>query len=124
MSRNLPVSSLLWAAALALAAGSSRAAPADAPESVESVVVSATRLPTPESEVASSVTVITADDIAARQERTLPDVLKSVPGLNLVQTGGPGGTAAVFLRGTGSHHTKVLLSRVAVTGPPYSTGNF
>ena len=41
----------------------------DSPDSVESVIVSATRLPTPESEIASSVTVITAEDIAARQAR-------------------------------------------------------
>src|SRR5256885_3011294 len=34
-------------------------------------VISATCIPTPELELASSVTVFTADDIAARQERTL-----------------------------------------------------
>ncbi len=66
---------------------------ADSPDSVEAVIVSATRLPTPESQVASSVTVITAEDIAARQERSLPDILKDVPGLNVIRTGGPGGQA-------------------------------
>jgi len=80
----------------------------DSPQSTESVIVSATRLPTPELEVASSVTVITADDIAVRQERSLPDTLKDVPGLNIVRTGGPGGQTAIFVRGTNSNHTKVL----------------
>ena len=56
----------------------------------EDVVVSATRIPTPVAEVASSVTVITAADIEARQERSLPDVLRSVPGLFITQTGGAG----------------------------------
>src|ERR1043166_1310699 len=57
----------------------------------EMVVVSATRIPTPVSQVASSVTVITAADIEARQLRSLPDVLRSVPGVNIVQSGGAGG---------------------------------
>jgi len=77
----------------------------DSPDSADSVVITATRLPTPELQVASSVTVITGDDIAARQERTLPDVLKDVPGLNIVQPGGPGGLTTVFMRGTNSNHT-------------------
>jgi vitamin B12 transporter len=94
------------------------------PEASESVIVSATRLPTPEQQVGSSVTVITAEDISARQERTLPDVLKEVPGLNLVQTGGPGGTAAVFMRGTGPNHTKVLVDGMDVGDPSNPTGNF
>ena len=38
----------------------------------ENIVVSATRLPTPVAHVASSVTVITAADIEARQDRSLP----------------------------------------------------
>src|SRR5438128_2670629 len=69
------VQAVALAVALAAFAGAGVAAEAgspDSPDMVESVIVSATRLPTPESEVASSVTVITADDIAARQERSLP----------------------------------------------------
>jgi vitamin B12 transporter len=122
--RNRPILRFLWAAVVWITVCSAGAAAADAPDAVESVVVSATRLPTPESEVGSSVTVITADDIAARQERTLPDVLKSVPGLNLVQTGGPGGTAGVFMRGTNSSHTKVLVDGIDVSDPSNPIGNF
>jgi vitamin B12 transporter len=128
---KFPVVRLLLATGLSLLASVSAVAAAapsspdsDSPDSGESVIVSATRLPTPEQEVASSVTVITAANIAARQERTLPDVLKEVPGLNLVQTGGPGGTAAVFMRGTGSNHTKVLVDGIDVSDPSYPTGNF
>ena len=59
-------------------------------EEPQPVVVSATRVPTPPEQVASSVTVVTAADIEARQERTIVEVLKDVPGLNVVQTGGAG----------------------------------
>jgi vitamin B12 transporter len=90
----------------------------------ETVVVTATRIPTPETEVASSVTVITADDIAAKQSQTLPDVLKDVPGLNLVQSGGPGNQAAIFMRGTNSNHTKVLVDGIDVSDPSSPGGSF
>jgi vitamin B12 transporter len=96
----------------------------DSPDSVESVIVSATRLPTPESEVGSSVTVITAEDIAARQERSLPDILKDVPGLNIVRTGGPGGQAVVFMRGTNNNHTKVLVDGIDVSDPSSANASF
>src|SRR5690349_381145 len=77
------VGAVVWTIALSVCAVAADAAgPAESPDSVEPVVVSATRLPTPELEVASSVTVITAQDIAARQERSLPDILREVPGLN------------------------------------------
>ncbi|HWX69073.1 MAG TPA: TonB-dependent receptor [Steroidobacteraceae bacterium] len=104
-----------------LVCGVARATDADEPQQV---VVSATRTPTPAVEVASSITVITADDIEARQERTISDVLKDVPGLNVVQTGGPGGVTSVFIRGTNSNHTKVLIDGIDVSDPSNSTGAF
>src|SRR5207245_1036424 len=107
------------AAVAAEGAGSS-----DSPDSVEAVIVSATRLPTPESQVGSSVTVITAEDIAARQERSLPDILKDVPGLNIVRTGGPGGQAVVFMRGTNNNHTKVLVDGIDVSDPSSANASF
>ena len=107
--------------AAALVGGAAHAADTD--EQV-AVVVSATRVPTPAIEVASSVTLITAEDIEARQERTISDVLKDVPGLNVVQTGGPGGVTSVFIRGTNSNHTKVLIDGIDVSDPSNSTGAF
>lgn len=88
----------------------------------EKVVVSATRLPTPVSDVASTVTVITAAQIEKRQDRSLPDVLREVPGLNIVQTGGPGGQTAIFMRGSNSNHTKVLVDGIDIADPSTPTG--
>jgi vitamin B12 transporter len=94
----------------------------DAP--LETLVVSATRIATPLSQVGSSVTVITADEIAAGQLRTVTDVLKLVPGLNVVQSGGPGGQTSVFIRGTNSNHTKVLIDGIDVSDPSNSGATF
>jgi len=90
----------------------------------ETVVVTATRIPTPESEVASSLTVITADDIANQQSQDLPSVLKDVPGLNLVQTGDPGGQTSIFMRGTNANHVKVFVDGIDVSDPSSADGSF
>lgn len=83
----------------------------------ERIVVSATRIETPLNQVGSSVTVITDDEIERNQRRSLPDVLQTVPGLNIVQTGGPGGKTSVFMRGSNSNHTKVLIDGIDANDP-------
>ncbi len=88
----------------------------------ENVIVSATRIPTPIAQVASSVTVITAADIESRQQHSLPDVLRSVPGVNIVQTGGAGGQTSLFLRGANPNHTKVLLDGIDIADPSTPSG--
>jgi vitamin B12 transporter len=95
---------------------------AEAP--LENLVVSATRIATPAVQLGSSVTVITAADIAAKQLRTVPDVLRLVPGLNVVQSGGPGGVTSVFMRGTNSNHTKVLIDGIDVSDPSNAGASF
>ena len=87
-------------------------------------VVSPTGIVTPINQVASSVTVITAQDIATQQYRSVPDALNTVPGLNVVQSGGPGGQTSVFMRGTNSNHTKVLVDGVDVSDPRSGTFDF
>jgi vitamin B12 transporter len=88
----------------------------------ETVVVTATRLPTPASQVASSIDVVGAAEIEARQLRSLPDILATLPGLNLVRAGGEGGQTSLFTRGTNSNHTKVLLDGIDLSDPSTPSG--
>jgi vitamin B12 transporter len=104
--------------------GFAAVAHADLEDRPDTIVVTATRIPTPEEQVASSITVVSADDISARQLQTLPDVLKQVPGLNVIQTGGLGGQTSIFMRGTNSNHTKVLIDGIDVSDPSNSGGAF
>lgn len=90
----------------------------------QSVVVSPTTQPTPTDQSASSVTVITADDLANEQIRTVPDALAAVPGLNVVQSGGPGGQTSVFIRGTNSNHVKILIDGIDMGNPSTPNGAF
>jgi vitamin B12 transporter len=88
----------------------------------DDLVVTATRLTTPRGEVASAVTVITAEDIERRQFRSVPQALRSVPGLHVVQTGSPGQQTSVFMRGANSNHTLVLIDGVEVSDPSSPAG--
>jgi vitamin B12 transporter len=104
-------------------------APTDAqqagtPGKQQPVVVSPTATETPIDRVASSVTVITAKDMERDQRRTAPDALATVPGLNVVQNGGPGGLTSVFTRGTNSNHTKILIDGIDVSDPSNPTRVF
>ena len=103
---------------------------ADVPRGAEAAVtlselsVSTTGVPTPVDQVGSSVTVLTAATLEAQQRRTVPDALQQVPGLNVVQTGGPGGQTSVFIRGSNSNHVKVLIDSIDATDPSNPNGSF
>ncbi len=79
-------------------------------------------MPTPASDVASSVTTITGEQLQQQHITTVSDALGMVPGLNVVQTGGLGGQTSVFIRGTNSNHVKVLIDGVDAGDP--SLGSF
>jgi vitamin B12 transporter len=81
------------------------------------VSVAPTGLTQPIDQIASSVTVIAGQEIEARQARNAPDILRAVPGIDVVQSGGPGDSAAVFIRGTNSNHVKVLIDGIDVSNP-------
>jgi vitamin B12 transporter len=99
--------------------------PASAPTAANApVVVSPTAIATPANEVASSVTVITSQELEQRQLRSAPDAISAVPGLNIVQSGSPGGQTSIFLRGTNSNHTKFLIDGIDVSDPSNPNRSF
>lgn len=95
-----------------------------APSPFPPVVISPTGIATPVDQVANSVSVVTAKDIATQQYRSVPDVLATIPGLNVVQTGGPGGQTSLFMRGTNSNHTKLFIDGIDVGDPSTPNGAF
>ncbi|WP_187276384.1 TonB-dependent receptor domain-containing protein [Parahaliea maris] len=75
----------------------------------EEMVVTATRTPVPLSDTLSSVSVVSREDIAVLQPLDLTEVFDKVPGLDMTQSGGPGSTASLFIRGNASDHTLFLV---------------
>jgi vitamin B12 transporter len=79
---------------------------------VNPVVVSASRMEQPLSQVLPSVSVITRSDIEKSQAATLADLLQGEAGVEFSRTGGPGSTTSFFLRGQNSVNTVILIDGV------------
>lgn len=87
---------------------------------VGEVVVTATRLETPVREVASSMTVITGQEIAEEGKTEVLEVLRDEPALDVVRSGGPGGSTSIFIRGADSDQTLVLIDGIEVNDPIFN----
>lgn len=60
----------------------------------------------------NSVTVITSEEIQAKQQNSVADLLRGIPGIDLVSNGGPGTSTTVFTRGADSKNTLVLIDGI------------
>ncbi len=76
----------------------------------ESVVVSATGTPLPQTQVSASVTKLNKTDFQNLQDVT--EALRLVPGFALATTGEHGGATSLFIRGGNSDDNKILLDGV------------
>src|SRR5262249_29077952 len=65
----------------------------------------------------SAVTVITRQEIEKKEAVVVSDVLRTVPGLDVVQSGTPGSVTSLFTRGTNSTQTLVLVDGVRLNSP-------
>jgi vitamin B12 transporter len=82
-----------------------------------SVIVTAQAEPTLADQTTASVSVITKEELDARQAVSLPDALLFAPGITIGRTGAGGGTASVFLNGGNSNFTKVLVDGAPINPP-------
>ena len=80
-------------------------------EDVDEIVVSATGIPTPISQIGASVDVITAEDLERQQITYLQDALK-LKGINVPQNGGPGTSSNVFLRGLPGKYSSLIIDGI------------
>mgnify|MGYP001818562165 CR=1 FL=1 len=89
----------------------------DVPTPHHELTVTATRTPTEVRELGRSVSVISAPEIKALGAKDLSEVLKTVTGFNVVQTGSFGGQTSLFVRGGESNFILVLVDGVQVNAP-------
>lgn len=83
-------------------------------DTLPTIIVEGTRIPTPPENTASPVTVIPRTQILQTQQRLVADVLRDVSGVDVARNGQPGGNTSVFLRGANSSHTLVLVDGIRV----------
>jgi vitamin B12 transporter len=84
---------------------------------LDSITVTATRVPMSASALTSSLTVLSGDELRVRGITSVADALRDVPGVTVVQSGSFGGATSLFLRGGESDYVKVLIDGVAVNQP-------
>ncbi len=91
----------------------------------ESIVVSAAQVEIPLSQVSSTVTIITGEELRARQVHSVADALRTVPGLTVAANGSTGTVTSVFPRGGESNYTLVFVDDVPVNafGGDYDFGH-
>ena len=82
---------------------------------LDPIVITATRTAQAQSTTLSSVTLISRVQIEDRIADTVFDILQTQSGIDVARTGGPGQTVSVFMRGTESDHTLVLIDGVRVS---------
>ncbi|WP_447740082.1 TonB-dependent receptor domain-containing protein [Aeromonas veronii] len=74
------------------------------------LVITANRVEQPVSSVLAPVVVIDRAEIESRQVQSLPDLLKTLPGVQMATLGGRGHISSLFVRGTNSNHSLVLMN--------------
>ena len=79
---------------------------------INPVVVSASRIEQPLSDVLSSVSVITRAEIDKSQAASLADLIQGEAGFEFGRNGGPGSTTSFFMRGQESKNVLVLIDGV------------
>jgi vitamin B12 transporter len=88
--------------------------PAVAQTQLYTVVITATREPTPLSRITSDVVVIDADRIRNSSADSVEDLLRREAGLQMTRNGGPGQVSGFLLRGSGTNSTVVLIDGVRI----------
>lgn len=84
-------------------------------EALDTMTVTASRIPQTVDETLSSVSVITRADIERKQAQTVLDALRGVPGIDLTNRGGPGQLSSISLRGTETRHVLVMIDGIKVS---------
>ena len=88
-----------------------------APSVSAEVVVTADAQPEPRRTLGAAATVIGSEEMERSRATSIPDLLRTVPGLDVVQSGGAGTVTSLFLRGTNSTQTLVLVDGVKLNSP-------
>ncbi len=109
VSRRAALSSL----ALAITSSLAFADPAGDP-AVTSVLITATRAPTPAADVLSDHVTLSSEDIVRSGAGNIVDLLQRQRGIEVSRNGGPGSNASVFIRGGDSKQTVVLVDGVRI----------
>ena len=81
-------------------------------ETMDEIIVESTKIPTPLNMVNSSLEILTSQDLEDSGAEFLSEVLTSLPGVHISQTGSFGGATSIYLRGGKPKHSLILLDGI------------
>jgi len=94
-------------------------------ETLDSIVISATKFSSPKGKIGKSILKITSKDLELKRGKTVVEILNEVAGIEIRGTQSTGGEPkSLYVRGGRSHQTLVLVDGVAVSDPSGVSQNF
>lgn len=90
---------------------------APASSALEEVIVTSSRIETPLRQIGTSVSVLTAQEIAANGSASLIDVLRTLPSISVTNTGGAGQISNLRIRGEEGYRTLTLIDGIKISDP-------
>ncbi len=124
--KTLGIALLSVGAVLSASAGLTPAHAQDVTDLEGVTIYSANQTPTDAAKVGSTVEVITQKEIESRGQTYVKDYLATLPGVSFYQSGPPGTTAGIFIRGAASKYVKVLVDGMDISDPsgPQTAASF
>jgi len=101
----------------ALTLGALLGAQAETTNTVDRIVVTATRTPVALRKIGSSLSVVSAEEITRHQLRTVAEAIDTTPGVSFNQSGGAGQPSSVYLRGSKAEHVKIYIDGIPINDP-------
>ncbi|MES9872213.1 MAG: TonB-dependent vitamin B12 receptor [Candidatus Sedimenticola sp. PURPLELP] len=99
---------------MAVLSGLATVSSADQPEMLAPVIVTAARTAETADQSLASVTVIGRGEIERSQAGSVAELISGLAGVNLAANGGVGKSKSLYLRGTNSSHTLLLIDGIRV----------
>ena len=90
----------------------------------ETMIVTANRFEQPIQNTIAPVEIITKEDIDLIQAKSLTEVLRRMPGIQISSSGGYGQSQSVYVRGSESNHVLVLVNGVRIGSATLGSANF
>lgn len=89
----------------------------------QTIVVTATDSPEDYDRLAKAVNVVSAEEISKRNEATLADIVRTAPGLQVRQLGGPGALTTIRFRGLRADAAGILIDGMRFRDPSAIAGD-
>ena len=95
----------------------SMAAAAQTTDGLEEVIVTGTIVEVPRRQLATAVSVISADEMELRGQQSLADLMRTQPAIGVSNSGGPGKSTTLRIRGEEGYRTLLMIDGVKALDP-------